>query len=152
MTWQAFRVRLPALWRQAFPGLMAGAVTARLLDVLQGRAFSWPQTLPLMVVAAVMVVSLHLLLPLRAGPRGLKALNVWGWPRHVAWEEVVEARLARVMWLYPSIRLSDTRGRSLWISLDTQNLAGLHALARTHGGAAHPLTRVLETPLHALWG
>lgn len=150
MTWHAFRVRLPALWRQAFPGLLTGAVVARLIDLAQGRPFSWPETLPLMIVCAGIVVALHLLLPLRAGPAGLKALDAWGWPRRLAWEEVSDARLTRMLGVFPSIRLRDARGRSLWISLDTQNLGGLHALAQAHGGPTHPLTRVLETPLHAL--
>jgi hypothetical protein len=147
---ERFPVKLPALWRQAFPGLVLGAVVGRVSLWVQGQPFSWPATLPLMAVAAVMVVALYVLTPTLAGPAGLKVTTFWGIRRPLAWGDVVSARLARLYLVVPSIELRDARGRRFWISRDTRNLARLHALARAHGGPAHPLTRVLETPLHGL--
>jgi hypothetical protein len=145
----AFRVKLPALWRQVFPGLLAGAVVGRVLLWLEGKPFSWPQTLPLMAVAAVVVVLVHVLQPARAGAGGLLLMTTWGYRRRLAWADIVSAEFGRFVFL-PSLRLKDTRGRSHWIERDILGLPALYALAREHGGPAHPLTRALETPLYAL--
>lgn len=147
---QNFPVRLPALWRQAFPGLMAGALTGRAWSWLQGEAFSWPQTLPLMAAAALLVVFIHLLQPTQAGPEGLVLGTSWGWRRPVGWEDIVEARHARLFPVQPAIRLCDRQGRVYWIPRETQDLPGLHALARARGGPGHPLTLALEVPMYRL--
>ena len=79
---QNFPVRLTALWRQVFPGLMAGAVASRGWSWLDGAAFSWPQSLPLMLLAAVLMVACHLLLPTQ-DLSGLHALTLSrGGPAH----------------------------------------------------------------------
>ncbi len=147
---QNFPVRLASLWRQAFPGLMAGAVASRGWSWLEGGAFSWPQSLPLMLLAAVLVVALHLLLPTQAGPEGLVLGTAWGWRRRVGWEDIVEVRHARLFPMQQGMRLRDRQGRIFWISRDTEDLSGLHALALSRGGPAHPLTLALEMPMHRL--
>lgn len=147
---QNFPVRLPALWRQAFPGLLAGAVASRAWSWLQGEPFSWPQTLPLMLVAAVLVVVMHLLLPTQAGPEGLVLGTRWGWRCHVNWEDIVEVQHARLFPAQPGLKLRDRAGRIYWVPRDTQDLPGLHALALARGGPAHPLTQALERPMYLL--
>lgn len=147
---QNFPVRLPALWRQAFPGLMAGAVASRAWAWLHGEPFSWPQSLPLMAVAALVVVCIHLLQPNQAGPEGLVLGTSWGWRRQVAWEDIVEARHARLFPFQHAIRLCDRQGRVYWLPRETQDLAGLHRLALARGGPAHPLTLALEVPMYRL--
>ena len=52
--------------------------------------------------------------------------------------------------MQPSLKLVDGLGRARWIARNTKDLAVLHAVALTHGGLAHPLTKALVTPLHAL--
>jgi hypothetical protein len=147
---QSFPTRLPALWRQAFPGLTAGAVAASGWSWLEGEAFSWPQTWPLMLLAAVLVLAMYQLLPTRAGPEGLVLNNAWGGRGRVAWEDIVEARHARLFPLLPAIRVRTQQGRVYWIPRETQNLPGLHTLARSRGGPEHPLTRALEVPMYQL--
>lgn len=146
---QSFRVKLPVLWRAMFPALLAGALTARAWRLLQGEPFAWPDTLPLMGVAAVAVVLTHALQPTQANGQGLKLMTVWGYRRWMRWDEIASASLAKLL-LQPSIRVQDRQGRVGWIARDTQGLSRLHALALVAGGARHPLARVLETPLHAL--
>lgn len=147
---QAFPVRLPTLWRQAFPGLVLGAIVGRVALWLDGQPFSFPNTVPLMVIAAVFVVLLHVLQPTRAGEAGLQVMTIWGFRRRLRWPDINTVTFARWYGLQPSLKLVDHQGRSHWIARDTRNLAGLHALALAHGGADHPLTRALQTPLHAL--
>lgn len=147
---QRFPVRLPALWRQAFPGVMAGAVAGQALGWLQGEPFSWPQSLPLMAVAAITVVLVHLLMPTEAGPEGLKLGTFWGWRRDVAWEDIASAEHLRGVPLVVGIRLRDRQGRSYLLPRDTVGLPALHALARSRGGPEHPLTRALEMPMYRL--
>lgn len=147
---KAFPVKIPTLWRQAFPGLVLGALTGRVLMWAQGEPFSLPNTLPLMAVAAVFVVLLYVLQPTLAGEAGVKAMTVWGTRRLLRWTDIESVAFARLYGLQPSLKLVDRRGRACWIARDTRDLAGLYTLAVAHGGADHPLTRALQTPLHAL--
>lgn len=147
---QRFPVRLPALWRQAFPSAMLGALTGQGLGWLQGEPFSWPQSLPLMAAAAVTVVLIYLLMPTEAGPEGLKLGTFWGWRRNVAWEDIASAEHLRGVPLVVGIRLRDRRGRNYLLPRDTVGLPALHALAHARGGPQHPLTRALEVPMYRL--
>jgi hypothetical protein len=147
---KSFPVKIPTLWRQAFPGLVLGALVARASLWLQGQPFSWPETWPLMLVAAAMVCAMYFFQPTQAGPAGLKAMQYSGLRRFVAWSEVGEVGFGRLYFIQPSLRLVDRQGRVYWIARDTRDLKGLHALARQFAGPAHPLTRALETPLFAL--
>lgn len=147
---QRFPVRLPALWRQAFPGVMAGAVAGQAWGWLQGEAFSWPQSLPMMVTAVITVVLVHLLMPTEAGPDGLKLGTFWGWRRSVAWEDIVSAEHLRGVPLMVGIRLRDRQGRNYLLPRDTVGLPTLHALAHARGGPRHPLTLALEVPMYRL--
>jgi hypothetical protein len=146
---QSFHVKFPALWRQTFPALVLGAVCARLWQWVHGEPFSIPQTMPLAGVAAVMVLLVHYLQPTLAGPGGVKAMNVWGFRSFLRWDAIAEASFGRYL-LQPSIKLVDRRGRRYWIARETKNLQALHRLAAEFGGSAHPLKRILETPLHSL--
>lgn len=127
-----------------------GAVAARVLLWAQGGAFSLPSTLPLMGVAAVMVVFLYFFQPTLCGPAGLKVMNSWGLRRTVAWNDIAQVGLARLHLVQPSLKLVDRQGRAYWIARDTRDLRGLHALSKAFGGVDHPLTLALETPLHQL--
>lgn len=147
---KSFPAKIPALWRQAFPGLMLGAVVGRLTLWVQGQPFSLPGTLPLMAVAAMMVVLMYYFQPTLAGKDGVKAMSAWGFRRFVAWADIESVRFARLYLLQPSLKIVDSRGRAYWIAKETRNLGALHALAVEYGGASHPLARALETPLHAL--
>ena len=147
---KAFPIKLPTLWRQVFPALLIGAVLGRGLNWLQGQPFSWPDTVPMMAVAGAMVLAMHFFQPTQAGERGLNVMNIWGFRRALAWSDVQSVTFARLYMVQPSMKLLDTQGRSYWIAVDTQDLAGLHALALKHGGASHPLTLALETPLYRL--
>lgn len=147
---RAFRVKIPTLWRQAFPGLMLGALVGRVMRWLDGQPFSLPDTLPLMAAAAVLVMLIYYFQPTLAGPPGVKAVNSWGVRRLVGWADIQAVTLARMHLIQPSLKLLDHRGRSLWIARDSKDLGALHRLAVEHGGVGHPLARALETPLHAL--
>lgn len=147
---QSFPVKLPTLWRQVFPAGLFGALLGRGLLWLEGQPFSWPNTLPLMAVAALGVLAIYFFQPNQAGPGGLNLMNSWGFRRRLEWSDIQSADFARMYYLQPSVRLKDARGRSHWIATDTKDLKGLHALAVAHGGADHPLARALETPLYKL--
>ncbi len=145
-----FRVKLPTLWRQAFPGLVLGAVVGRVSLWIQGEPFSLPNTLPLMAIAAAMVVVLYYFSPTLAGQQGIKAMNSWGVRRLVPWSEVESVSFARMYWIQPSLKLIDHAGRAYWIARDTKDLRGLHAITVQFGGSSHPLAKALEVPLYAL--
>jgi hypothetical protein len=147
---KAFPVKLPTLWRQIFPSLVAGAVLGNGLRWLRGEPFSLPETLPLMLTAAVVVAATYFFSPTLAGAEGLKVMTAWGFRRPVRWEEIQSVSFARLYFFQPSFKLVTARGRSYWIARDTKDMAGLHALAFARGGPDHPLTRALETPLYAL--
>lgn len=147
---KGFPIKLPTLWRQVFPAMVLGGLTSRALLWLQGQPFNWPDTLPMMVAAAVLVLMIYFFQPTQAGETGLHVMNIWGFRRRLAWADVQSVSFARLYLLQPSLRLLDARGRSYWIATDTKDLAGLHELARAHGGAGHPLTLTLETPLYKL--
>ena len=147
---KSFPVKIPTLWRQAFPGVVLGAAVGRISLWIQGEPFSLLSTAPLMAVAAVIVAAVHFLQPTQAGPQGLNLMQSWGFRRAVPWAAVRDVSFARLYLLQPSMRLTDTQGRVYWIARDTKDLKGLHALALEHAGATHPLTRALETPLFAL--
>jgi len=147
---KAFPVKIPTLWRQAFPGLVLGALVARINLWIQGEPFSLPSTLPLMGLAAVVVVVVYFFQPTLCGASGLKVMGTWGFRRHVAWPEIREVSFSRLYHLQPSLKLIDGHGRAHWIARDTKDLRGLHALAKQFGGPSHPLTVALETPLFQL--
>ncbi len=147
---KAFPVKPQTLWRQAFPGLLLGAVASRVVTWVNGEPFSWPNTMPLMVIAAVMVVALYFLQPTLCGESGVKAVNTWGFRKHVAWSEIKSVSLGRLYLIQPSLKLVDSEGRSYWIARDTKDLRSMHTLAKAHGGPGHPLTVALETPLYQL--
>ena len=129
---------------------MLGAIVGRVSLWVQGQPFSLPSTLPLMVIAAVMVALMYYLLPTMAGERGVKAMNTWGIRRLVPWTEIESVTFARWYFVQPSLKLVDRRGNVYWIAKDTKDLGALHAISVHYGGAAHPLAQALETPLHAL--
>lgn len=147
---KSFPVKIQTLWRQAFPGLLLGAVVGRASLWVQGQPFSWPESWPLMAAAAVMVSALYFFQPTLAGAAGLKAMQFWGLRRFVAWADVREVSFARLYFVQPSLRLVDKHGRVYWIARDTRDLLGLYGLVKQHAGAGHPLTRALETPLFKL--
>lgn len=147
---KAFPIKIPALWRQVFPSLLLGAMIARVWDWAQGQPFSLPETVPVMLGTAAFVSITYLLQPTLCGASGVTAMTLWGFRRHVSWGDIQTAALARYFIVQPSFKLTDGQGRTYWIARDTQNLAGLHALAREHGGPDHSLTRVLETPAYRL--
>jgi hypothetical protein len=127
-----------------------GAIVGRVSLWVQGQPFSLPSTLPLMVIAAVLVALMYYLLPTLAGEQGVKAMNTWGIRRLVPWSEIKSVTFARWYLVQPSLKLVDQDGNAYWIAKDTKDLGALHALAVQHGGAAHPLAQALETPLYAL--
>ncbi len=103
-----------------------------------------------MVIAAVMVVALYFLQPTLCGESGVKAVNSWGFRRHLAWTDIQTVSLGRLYLIQPSLKLVDPAGRWYWIARDTKGLDSMHALAKVHGGLKHPLTLALETPLYRL--
>lgn len=145
-----FRVKIPTLWHQASQGLFLGALIARLQSLARGEAFSLPDELPLMAMTAVAVIVAYFLQPTMAGKPGIKAMTFWGFRRQVPWPEIASVTFARLYYMQPSLKLTDRQGRSYWIARDTKDLPGLHAMAIEFGGVDHPLTRALETPMHAL--
>lgn len=144
--------RLPVLWRLMVLSLTLGALTSRLWAWSQGEGFGGVPTLVITAVAAPLVLLMYLLMPARAGEAGLRLFDGWGWPRRLDWDQIAEVRLAR--WpglLYaPALALVSRQGRVHWLARDTQGLGELHALVLRRAGAAHPLVRALETPLHRL--
>ncbi|MBT9492238.1 MAG: hypothetical protein IV107_07765 [Paucibacter sp.] len=147
---KAFPVKIPTLWRQAFPALVLGAIVTKGHMWFQGQPFSLPDKLPLMGVAAAVVAGTYFLQPTLAGPLGLKVMSSWGFRRFVAWSEIESVALGRLYFVQPSLKLLDAQGRAYWIALDTKDMRGLYDLALACGGSAHPLTQALETPLFAL--
>jgi hypothetical protein len=147
---QAFRAKPVVLWRLTFPSLLLGAFTAAALRWFAGKPFSWPDTLPLMLIAAVIVVLTYVLQPTLAGAAGLRVLNTWGTRSFLGWGEVVRVDFARLYGLQPSLRLRDQRGRSYWIARESSGLQTLWRLAVQHGGPQHPLALALQTPLYRL--
>lgn len=145
-----FNIKLPTLWRQVFPAMVLGGLTWRGMMWLQGKPFNWPDTLPMMVIAGAFVLIMYFLQPTQAGEAGLNVMNNWGTRQRIAWSDIRSVNLARFYLLQPSLCLLDGKGKSYWIALDTKDLSGLHELASTHGGADHPLTLALETPLYRL--
>jgi hypothetical protein len=128
---------------------MIGAVAAKLKHWLLGEPFTMPNTLPFMVLAAVVVAFSYFVQPTLAGARGLRAMRSWGWRSHVRWEEITQVTFARYYLVQPSFRLLDNSGKVYWIARETKDMKGLHAIAREFGGPSHPLTKALETPLYA---
>ena len=147
---KSFPVKIPTLWRQAFPGLILGAMIARVSLWVQGEPFSVPNTLPLMGVAAVLVAVIYFFQPTLAGPEGVQVMNSFGFRRLVKWSDIQTTTLGRLYFVQPSLKILDLRGRAYWIARDTKDMNGLYAIARACGGVDHPLTKALETPLFAL--
>jgi hypothetical protein len=127
-----------------------GGLIARASQWAQGEPFSLPSTLPLMAIAAAMVVLMYFLQPTLCGPNGLKLMTRWGYRRHLKWSDVAAVSLDRAFFVQPSLKVQDPRGRVHWIARDTKNLKGLHGLAIQHAGTGHPLVQALEIPLYAL--
>lgn len=147
---QAFPPKILALWRQAYLGLVVGGLIARPSQWAQGEPFSLPSSLPLMAIAAAMVVLMYFLQPTLCGPTGLKFITHWGYRHHLKWSDVAAVSLARAFFVQPSLKIQNSRGRVHSIARDTKNLKGLHALAIQHAGPDHPLVQALVTPLYAL--
>ena len=100
-----------------------------------------------MGITALVVTVVYFFQPTMCGAQGLKVMTTWGFRRIVRWEQVTQVGFARLYLLQPSFKLVDDRGRAYWISRDTKDLKGLYAESLRFGGAAHPLTRALQTPL-----
>jgi hypothetical protein len=145
---KSYPVKIPTLWQQASQGLLLGAVVVRVNLWLKGAAFSWPDTLPFMGFTALAVTIVYFFQPTVCGAQGLKVMTAWGFRRSLRWEQVTQVGFARLYLLQPSFKLVDDKGRSHWISRDTKDLKGLYEDALRFGGASHPLTRALRTPLY----
>ena len=109
---------------------MLGAAGAKFKHWLQGEPLPMPNTLPYMVLAAVVVAYSYFIQPTMAGPKGMKAMRSWGWRSVVGWTEIADVTFARYYLLQPSFRLVDVKGRVYWIARDTKDLKGLYAIAR----------------------
>ena len=110
--------------------MMLGAAGAKFKHWLQGEPLPMPNTLPYMVLAAVVVAYSYFIQPTMAGPKGMKAMRSWGWRSVVGWTEIADVTFARYYLLQPSFRLVDVKGRVYWIARDTKDLKGLYAIAR----------------------
>ncbi len=144
--------RLPLLWRLTVLGLTMGALVARASAWLEGEPFGALPTLVIMAIAVPSVLLVYVGFCARAGAAGLKLFDGWGLPRRLGWHEIRDVRIARWPYLLfaPALRVELVDGRARWLPRETQNLGALHALAREHAGADHPLVQALETPLHRL--
>ena len=138
------------LWQQASQGLLVGAVVSRVSSWLQGMPFSWPDTWPFMGFTAGAVAIVYFLQPTMCGAQGLRLMTIWGFRRSLSWEQIAQVTFARLYLLQPFLKLIDSQGRIYCISRETKDNDGLYAEALKFGGPAHPLTRALQTPLHAL--
>jgi hypothetical protein len=147
---QRFYLKLPSLWRQASEGVLIGAVIAGIFAWIKGASFSWPNTMPFMGITATVVVATYLFQPTVVSAAGLQAMGILGFRRFVAWSDIVQVDLDRLFLIQPSFKLTDSVGRSYWISRDTEKIETLYALAKLHGGSSHPFTVALETPLYRL--
>lgn len=142
-----FPVKLAALWRQVFPiGVLVAAISAA-SRWLAGQPFSWPSTLPLAVAAAIVVAALHMIRPVEVDPRGIRLLHRLGFRRLVPWSSISEVRFGYRLPLEPGFRVTDNRGRVLWLPRHTMRLRELQRLSALYGGEDHPLALALETPL-----
>jgi hypothetical protein len=142
-----FRVKLGALWRQVFPVATAAALASALARWAAGDPFSLPSTLPLALVAAVIVLGMHWFRPVLAGEEGVVLLRRSGARRLVPWASFASVGFGRRLPLEPAFRITDTAGTVYWLPLHTANLRELQRLAARNGGPAHPLARALETPV-----
>jgi len=144
---QSFPVKLGALWRQVFPVATAAALASALSRWAAGHPFSLPSTLPSAAVAAVIVVGMHLLRPVQAGPSGILLLRRTGRRRRVPWESITSVSFGRRLPLEPAFRVAYSYGRVHWLPRHTANLRALQLLVVQYGGSSHPLARALETPI-----
>jgi len=144
---QPFRVRLGALWRQVFPVATAAAVASATGRWASGQPFSLPSTLPLAVVAGVIVLGMHWLRPVRANEQGILLLRRSGGRRFLPWASISSVSFGRRLPLEPAFRIVDSSGAVLWLPRHTANLRALQLLAVQYGGDTHPLARALETPV-----
>ena len=96
------------------------------------------------------VAIVYFLQPTMCGAQGLRLMTIWGFRRSLSWEQIAQVTFARLYLLQPSLKLIDSQGRIYCISRETKDNDGLYAEALKFGGPAHPLTRALQTPLHAL--
>jgi hypothetical protein len=144
--------RLPVLWRMTVLSLSLGVLMARLWDFAQGRPFSGVPTLAVTAMAVPMVASMYLLMAGRAGERGMRLFDGWGWPRQVAWDDIVDVQLRRwpALVFAPALAIRSRQGRVYWLPRESAGLGELHALVQRAAGPDHPLARALQTPLHRL--
>jgi Bacterial PH domain len=142
-----FRVKLGALWRQVFPVATAAALASAISRWAAGQPFSLPSTLPLAVVAAVIVLGMYWFRPVQVGPEGILLLRRTGQRRLVPWHSITSVSFGRRLPLEPAFRVADSGGQVHWLPRHTANLRELQLLVAHHGGPAHPLARALETPI-----
>ena len=143
---RSFPVKLGALWRQVFPVGTATVAVVTAAHWVTRTPFS-SSTLPIAASAAVVVLVLYVLRPIKAGPDGLELLHRLGFRRHVAWADIVAVRFGFRHPLEPAFRIEDREGRVHWIPRHTKRLRELQRLTVEYGGATHPLARALETPI-----
>ncbi len=145
-----FPTKLPALWRQAVPAVTLGIVCGNAIGMLRGQTFSWPNTVTVAAVTAVLVLCTFVLVPIKANPHHLWLQDRWGgFLRRVAWTDVATVRHAR--WLFaPGLLVITHAGARLWLPRDTHNLTDLHRLATSVGGPEHPLVQAMEVPWYRL--
>ena len=144
---QNFRVTLSALWRQVFPVATTAALASAIGRWVAGQPYSFPSTLPLAVVAAIIVLGMHWLRPVQAGPEGIMLLRRTGQRRLVPWQSITSVSFGRRLPLEPAFRVADSAGQIHWLPRHTANLRALQLLVAHYGGTAHPLARALETPI-----
>jgi hypothetical protein len=143
----AFRVRITALWRQVFPVATAAALASAISRWAAGQPFSLPSTLPLAVVAAVIVLGMYWLRPVQVKQEGILLLRRTGRRRLVPWQSITSVSFGRRLPLEPAFRVADSSGQIHWLPRQTANLRALQQLVVQYGGASHPLARALETPI-----
>jgi len=144
---KAFRVKISALWRQVFPVATAAALASAVSRWVAGQPFSLPSTLPLAVVAAIIVVGMHWLRPVQVNEQGLLLLRRSGQRRLVSWQSVSAVTFGRRLPLEPGFRIVDTANQVFWLPRHTANLRELQQLVVQHAGIDHPLAKALETPI-----
>ncbi len=156
MLQSAYPLRLPTrpaqLWRVVVLGMTAGALLARVWNWLEGDELRIVPTPFILSLAVPTVLLMYLGFPARAGAQGMKLFDAFGWPRRVAWAQMVAVERARWPYLLfaPSLRVRLADGRTRWLPRETKRLDELHALALAEAGPTHPLVRALETPLYRL--
>lgn len=109
------------------PNLLS-VVAASLIALAQGALFAW----------------LAGLVPwLTTGARGVTALDTWGRPREIAWEDVCRVGFFH-SWPWPCLRIRSRHGgASIWAPLFVADPALLLIEVERHAGPEHPLRAAL---------